>query len=232
MDLDGFVKLSDQQIKEETAGAEIATKLTQAEINWQAANKAALQNLSLLMNIQWDAQAHKKLQRLTNQKLQTVQKLLEKQKIVQRWTREVRPLISGPSSWTQVRDAWIAFVGLRGEVPTNVIGEAYKISSESPLIYSLNSWRHFNPKTNTIDSIPGSHVLSTDIGSLWLWAAARTYHPVIGSAAWQYMVDFLNEVNKGLELEVGKRQAQLELAKKESQEFLDKDFERLKVGPR
>ena len=52
--LDGFVKLNDAQIKTEESRADIAGKLADAAIKWQQANKASLQNLRLLLNIEWD----------------------------------------------------------------------------------------------------------------------------------------------------------------------------------
>jgi hypothetical protein len=227
--LDGFLQLSDQQIKEAQAAADVSLKLSQAEINWQLADHQALQNVALLLNIKWDEQAHKQLLRMRNIKLRRVKELEARMLRISMWIHDTRYIIDGPQHRDQVRDGWIGFNGLRAFTPTQILVRSFREVPIDPIgCFDNVNWLHFKKTTGEPETVP-QYVGIKDAGTLWYWAARNNYYPVVGNAAWNHLAAFVSNISEGCDAEAARLQTKVEKAQAEAQAFMDKDYERLKV---
>jgi hypothetical protein len=220
MDLDGFLKLDDQQIKEATAQADIAGKWIQNEILWQQAVKAAEQNLALFLNIRWDADAHGHLVRTRNIALQRVRVLRERSARLESAVRGANRLLAGEGSWDAIRDGWLGFEYLRGVLPFSASAKAAAMVPD-PASYEQGSWLH--PMHDVPN--PPTH---RDPGSLLKWARINTLYPVMGGAAWNYMATFLTALNEGATNLATEIQARTADAEKAALAIEQQDWDRLK----
>ncbi len=220
MDLDGAIKLNDAQIKSEEASADIAGKMADVAIKWQQANHASLENLRLLLNIEWDADAHRNLIRITQQSLQQVRILKEQGEKLRSKLHELTWLMAGGGDWERVRDGWIAFEFVRTHLPFAVTMRAVT-SDPAPAAYDSAAWRH--PINETV-----TYGQPHDAGALMDWARRHTYFPVLNGPAWQWLAGYLLALDTAATNEAAVIQARVEAAKKDALALQERDWDRLK----
>jgi hypothetical protein len=220
MDLNGYLALNDAQIKTAEAQAEIAGKLSQAEIQWAQADHQKLENVRLLLNIKWDAEAEHNLLRVRNHALQEARKIEQEGVKLRLATGKVTWLLAGGGDWERIRDAWLAFEYLRGHLDFSTAIKATHPQAD-PACYDSAAWRH------PVNSATVPYIQPHDPGALLDWARRLTYFPVMDGPAWLWIVGYLNGLDAACAEEAKSIQSRLNAAQKEARELQARDWDRL-----
>ncbi len=228
MDLDGFIKLNDAQLrwangKVDGAGkmADVAMKYAQIALVKEQVLRARLENIAKALDIQWDSQAHAHLLKIRNLSLQRAKRVRDEADQVAAMTSRLGRLLSGGGSWISIRDGWIAFIFFRARLPVGAAIKAGQIVVTADT-YEVASWIH---PDHEIKQLPPAH----DPGSLWAWAAAGTYLPRIATPAWDALAGTLQAWSEAAEAEAAALSAKADQLAKDALELSKIDWDRLKV---
>lgn len=222
LDLDGFVKLSDAGIREAEAHADIVGKMVEAEIKWQQAVHAALENLAKLLDIQWDAQAHKQLIRMRNVKLRNAKLAKTEAEHLSQAVMWVNKLMSGDVSLTAVTSGWMSFGFIRSRV---ALGGAILPVPDDKFVYDRElSWAHPDGGGSTV--APGR-----DPGAVLRWARINNFYPIAGGPAWLWLTGYLAKLSAVAAAEAEKIDKRVEVAENAALELERRDWDRLKDKP-
>lgn len=224
MDLDGFLKLNDAQIKTADAQADNAVKLTQAEINWAQADHQKLENLRLLLNIQWDSEAHHHLLRMRTEALMRARVLRNEADKLRRNLGHVTWLLAGGGDWEQIRDGWLALAYLRDHGGSEATIKAAAVRPDETS-YHADAWSH---STHAAEEYKERH----DAGALLQWAQKHTYFPAFDGPAWTWLANTIQALDAAAGEEAKRLEARLVAAQKDARELEDRGWDRLKEEPK
>lgn len=219
MDLDGYIQLNDAQIKTEEARADIAGKMAEVANKWQQVNHASLQNLRLLLNIEWDEQAEHNLLRTRDQALRQTRLLKDEGDKLRSKLRQLTWLMAGGGDWERIRDGWLAFEYARTHLPFAVAMRA-ATADPAPAAYDSAAWRH--PINDTLP-----YTQPHDPGALIDWARRHTYFPVLNGPAWQWLAGYLLALDAAAASEAAVIQSRLDKAQAEARALQERDWGRL-----
>jgi hypothetical protein len=229
LELDGFIKLNDaqlraSQVRADVAGkmADVATKVAQLGVIREEIIKKRLENIAKALDIKWDTQAHAHLLRMRNQSLQEARRIDREAEKVRSFSDRLGRLLAGDGSWTALRDAWLAFEFFRGRVPTSAAVKMGSVPVE-PAAYTAASWRH--PERKQIGDVPADE---RDLGGLWGWARRQTLYPRTGSPAWNALAAYLGVMSEAAAAQADKLQGEADAAEKDAIELATLDWDRLK----
>lgn len=225
VDLDGFLKLHQAGLTEQQTMADVVGKMAANALIWKQVEKADLQNLALSLNIQWDSQAHRSLERVRNQALSKVRaKEIESDKLLHK-CRAVGSLLSG-GSWTAIQQAWM---GLRyvQNISIAVITEASSVSI-SPEAYLLINWLHPPPLGGLI-TFASKRIDIESPQTLLLWAATNNYFPVAGKEGHTYLANYMRSLSTAADAEAVKLDLKTKELRERAQKILERDWDRLNV---
>jgi hypothetical protein len=228
MNIDGFIALSDAQIRESESQAGIADKLADipdklahADLTEQQAVKQHLENVAKLLSITWDQQAHQQLLQIRNLALQKARSIENEGKRLAIAIQHVGLLMNGEPSWEGTQSGWIGFDYLRGHLP---FGAALRVFPLLPELeaYEPAAWLHSNHPVTSLQ------LRSHDPGSLIHAARIANYYPLMGGPAWLWLSGFLQGLADCAAAEAAAIQARLEVAQKSALELEKLDWDRLK----
>lgn len=229
MTIDGFIKLSDAETRAATARAniantmaDVATKIAQIGLIKEETIKKRLENIAKALDIKWDKQAHDHLLKTRNMALQEARKLEEEADKTKRFTERLSRLLAGDGTWTNIRDAWVAFEFFRGRVPAAAAIKMGSIVVESQA-YQATSWKH--PEKKPVSDVPQE---DQDLGGMLGWARKNTLYPKTGSAAWQALAAYLEAMSEAATERASQIRTEADEAEKEALELSKLDWDRLK----
>lgn len=229
MELDGFIKLHEAQLRSNQARADVAgkmadvaTKVAQLGLMREDIIKKRLENIAKALDIKWDAQAHAHLLKMRNQALQEARRLDREADKIRKFSERLSRLLAGDGNWTAVRDGWLAFEFFRGRVPASAAVRMGSVQVE-PAAYSAASWRH--PERKQLGDVPDD---DRDLGGLWTWARTNTLCPRTGSAAWNALAAYLEVMSEAAATQASKLREEADQAEKEAMELAKLDWDRLK----
>lgn len=222
MDLDGFIKLSDANIRESMAPADILGKLASAELTWQQAQHQSLVNLAKQLDIEWNEQAHKQLRRMINLKLQAARLQRTDAEHFKDSTAAVNRLMSGDVSLTAATSGWIGFGYLRSKI---ALGAAMLPVPDDKFVYDRISWDHPGGWRSSSGE-PGR-----DPGSVLRWARINNLYPVAGGPAWLWLGGYLAKLGEAAAAEAAKIDARVQATENAALELERRDWDRLNAKP-
>jgi hypothetical protein len=229
MDLDGFIKLGDSEIRAAHARADVAskmadvaTKIAQLGLIREETIKKRLENIAKALDIKWDTQAHDHLLKIRNAALADAKRLEDEAQKAREFTDRMSRLLAGDGSWTAIRDAWLAFEYFRGRAPTTAAIKMGKVKVK-PSAYKADSWRH--PEDKSIADVPASE---RDLGRLWRWARTHTLYPKSDSAAWDALAEYFQIMSEAATARAAAIMTEADTAQNEAIELAKLDWERLK----
>lgn len=226
MDIQGFTALADANVKDMEAQAEVALKLSQANLIGQQANHQALENLALYLKIQWDAQAHHHLLRMRGIALQKLRGVQTEAKQMRMAVLHTKALFAGSPSWAATRDGWLGWAYLWARADVGAIAGVIEHVPAAG-VYAPEAWAKAGDAGIAFADMQGLQ----DLGAVLDLARRQSYYPRLGGPAWVYLAGLMEALAQAAAKNAAEIDARVAEAQTAAEKIYQQDWDRLKPQP-